>query len=42
MLSDQSRAATIRDGLREVRHKLGSAGASRRAAQAILKVAARA
>jgi len=42
MLTDRSRAATIRDGLRDVRHKLGSAGASHRAAEAILKVAARA
>jgi len=38
MLMDQSRAATIRDGLREVRRKLGSAGASHRAAQAILRL----
>jgi len=41
MLTDQTRAATIRNGLREVRHKLGSAGASHRAAQAILSVANR-
>jgi lipid-A-disaccharide synthase len=42
MLTDASRAAKIRDGLRDVRRKLGSAGASHRAAQAILKVATRA
>jgi lipid-A-disaccharide synthase len=41
MLTDASRAAAIRAGLREVRHKLGSAGASHRAAQAILKAALR-
>ena len=41
MLTDASRAATIRDGLRAVRHKLGSAGASHRAAQAILNAATR-
>ncbi len=40
MLTDQSRAATIREGLRDVRHKLGSAGASHRAAKAILNIAA--
>jgi lipid-A-disaccharide synthase len=39
MLTDKSRAAHIRDGLREVRHKLGSAGASHRAAKAILNAA---
>jgi lipid-A-disaccharide synthase len=39
MLTDASRAAHIREGLRDVRRKLGSAGASHRAAQAILKVA---
>jgi lipid-A-disaccharide synthase len=42
MLTDQSRAARIREGLRDVRQKLGSAGASHRAATAILKVATRA
>ena len=41
MLTDASRAATIREGLREVRRKLGSVGASYRAATAILKVAKR-
>lgn len=39
MLTDSSRAAHIREGLRDVRRKLGSVGASHRAAQAILKVA---
>ena len=38
MLTDQSRAAHIREGLRDVRNKLGSVGASHRAAKAILKV----
>jgi lipid-A-disaccharide synthase len=42
MLTDASRAATIREGLRDVRRKLGSVGASHRAAKAILKVATRA
>ena len=37
MLTDPSRTAHIREGLRDVRHKLGSAGASHRAAQAILR-----
>ena len=41
MLSDPSRAATIREGLRDVRDKLGGAGASRRAAQAVLGAATR-
>jgi lipid-A-disaccharide synthase len=36
MLTDRGRAAHIRDGLRDVRRKLGSAGASHRAAKAIL------
>jgi lipid-A-disaccharide synthase len=36
MLTDRSRSAHIRDGLRGVRSKLGSAGASHRAAKAIL------
>ena len=36
MLTDRSRAAEIRDGLREVRQKLGGVGASHRAAKAIL------
>jgi lipid-A-disaccharide synthase len=39
MLTDASRAAEIREHLREVRHKLGSAGASHRAARAILAAA---
>jgi lipid-A-disaccharide synthase len=39
MLTDASHAAQIRDGLREVRQKLGSVGASHRAAKAILGVA---
>jgi lipid-A-disaccharide synthase len=38
MLTDPSRTAHIREGLRAVRHKLGSAGASHRAARAILRV----
>ena len=41
MLADASRAATIREGLRDVRRKLGSVGASHRAASAILKIASR-
>jgi lipid-A-disaccharide synthase len=40
MLTDPARAATIRDGLATVRARLGGPGASRRAAQAILKVVA--
>ncbi len=39
MLTDPARAAQIREGLREVRHKLGSVGASQRAAKAVLSVA---
>jgi len=39
MLTDRERAAAIRAGLARVREKLGGAGASRRAAEAILKVA---
>ena len=38
MLTDAKRAAQIREGLREVRQRLGSAGASHRAAKAILAV----
>src|SRR5262249_21679605 len=38
MLTDKGRAAQIRRGLGRVREKLGGAGASRRAAQAILNV----
>jgi lipid-A-disaccharide synthase len=40
MLTDAGRAAQIRGGLARVRRRLGGAGASRRAAEAILKVAA--
>lgn len=40
MLTDRSRAAHIRAGLARVRERLGGAGASRRAAEAILAVAA--
>jgi lipid-A-disaccharide synthase len=39
MLTDRARSQTIREGLARVRAKLGGRGASRRAAQAILKVA---
>ena len=39
MLTDPARAASIRKGLFEVRERLGGGGASRRAAEAILKVA---
>ena len=39
MLTDASRGAEIRERLREVRQKLGSVGASHRAAKAILGVA---
>jgi len=39
MLTDPNRATTIREGLARVRAKLGGSGASRRAAQAILRVA---
>ena len=38
MLTDQERSNRIRAGLARVREKLGGAGASRRAAEAILKV----
>jgi lipid-A-disaccharide synthase len=38
MLTDPARTLAIREGLRDVRHKLGSAGASHRAAKAILRV----
>jgi lipid-A-disaccharide synthase len=41
MLTDRARVARIREGLREVRERLGGGGGSRRAAQAILKVASR-
>jgi lipid-A-disaccharide synthase len=39
MLTDADRSTQIREGLRDVRRKLGSAGASHRAAKAILDVA---
>ena len=39
LLTDASRAARMREGLARVRARLGGPGASRRAAQAILKVA---
>lgn len=39
LLSDGSRVAAMREGLASVRARLGGPGASRRAAQAILKVA---
>jgi len=42
MLTDAARAAKIRDGLRDVRQKLGSVGASHRAAKAIIAAATRA
>jgi len=38
MLTDGDRAATIRAGLARVRERLGGRGASRRAAEAILRV----
>jgi lipid-A-disaccharide synthase len=41
MLTDPHRAAKIREGLARVRARLGAPGASRRAAEAILKVANR-
>jgi lipid-A-disaccharide synthase len=41
MLTDPSKTAQIREGLREVRQKLGSAGASHRAAKAIHSAAGR-
>jgi lipid-A-disaccharide synthase len=39
MLTDHTRAARIREGLARVRERLGGPGASRRAAQAILRAA---
>jgi lipid-A-disaccharide synthase len=39
MLTDRARAARIRQGLARVRERLGGPGASRRAAEAILRVA---
>ena len=39
MLTDRNRAAHIRAGLADVRASLGGPGASRRAAQAILRLA---
>jgi lipid-A-disaccharide synthase len=41
MLTDRGRAARIRDGLAKVRASLGGPGASRRAAEAILRVVTR-
>lgn len=41
MLTDASRARTIRDGLARVRERLGGSGASRRAAEAIVRTLAR-
>jgi lipid-A-disaccharide synthase len=38
MLTDRARAARIREGLARVRERLGGPGASRRAAEAIMKV----
>jgi lipid-A-disaccharide synthase len=40
-LTDEARAADAREGLREVRRRLGEPGASARAARAVLAVAAR-
>lgn len=40
LLTDQHRAARMRDGLARVRERLGGPGASRRAAQAILSICA--
>jgi lipid-A-disaccharide synthase len=40
LLTDRSSAERMRAELRDVRHKLGTPGASRRAAEAILQVAA--
>jgi lipid-A-disaccharide synthase len=40
ILTDQARSLRIREGLARVRERLGGTGASRRAAEAILKVAA--
>ncbi len=42
MLTDRDRAATIRAGLARVRARLGGSGASKRAAQAILREVSRA
>jgi lipid-A-disaccharide synthase len=41
MLTDRARATQIRDGLARVRERLGGPGASRRAAEAILRIARR-
>jgi hypothetical protein len=41
VLTDAAAAARVRAALRAVRHKLGQPGASRRAAEAVLEVAAR-
>jgi lipid-A-disaccharide synthase len=40
MLTDAARAQAIRQGLRRVRERLGGSGASRRAAEAIVRVMA--
>jgi lipid-A-disaccharide synthase len=42
MLTDAARAADVRQGLARVRDRLGGPGGSRRAAEAIMRVAARA
>jgi lipid-A-disaccharide synthase len=39
MLTDRARAAHIREGLRDVCERLGGGGASRRAAQAVVRMA---
>jgi len=39
MLTDEARVEQIKAGLAKVRQKLGGPGASRRAAEAILRVA---
>jgi lipid-A-disaccharide synthase len=41
MLTDNARASRIREGLRDVRERLGGGGASRRAAEAILQITRR-
>ena len=41
LLTDAAAAAAMRDDLREVRRRLGQPGASRRAAEAVLRVASR-
>ena len=39
ILTDEARAAAIRRGLARVRERLGGPGASRRAAEAVLRIA---